>query len=363
MPTKRQRALRLPVFTVGHSTRTLEAFIDLLRDHGVTRLLDVRTIPRSRVNPQFNRDTLPGALHAAGIAYDHLPGLGGLRHPRADPANLAWRNASFRGFADYMQTPEFADGLATVMEAAARAHPLGVHRRGQSDLSWPIRPAGARGKRAAATPPWLRRTLPAVPGMSPGFGARKWRGGRGRILAVAMLATPPQGPVAVDHDARYHSSTHDGCRPSPSATPRPVLSRFSRNGSRDGDSRRLRPRRPPALCHRLRASAGSGISGAGPGARPRAARGVGRAVGDGIQPAFHSAPGCPDVLVGECRHRPSPDSSDPTVGSQGSDTCGRRVGAERIRTLRLIALAAVVLLAINLLGTLRVPAATTPKTL
>jgi len=120
MPTKRQRALCLPVFTVGHSTRPLEAFLELLRGHGVTRLLDVRTVPRSRVNPQFNRDTLPGALRAAGIVYDHLPGLGGLRHPRADSPNLAWRNASFRGFADYMQTREFADGLATVMELAGR---------------------------------------------------------------------------------------------------------------------------------------------------------------------------------------------------------------------------------------------------
>ncbi len=106
------------VFTVGHSTRALEAFIDLLRERGVTRLLDVRTVPRSRFNPQFNRDTLPGALRAAGIAYDHLPGLGGLRHPRADSPNTAWRNASFRGFADYMQTPEFAAGLDTVLELA-----------------------------------------------------------------------------------------------------------------------------------------------------------------------------------------------------------------------------------------------------
>ncbi len=120
MPAKGQGEGPFPLFTVGHSTRTLEAFVELLRGHGVTRLLDVRTIPRSRVNPQFNRDTLPGALRAAGIAYDHLPGLGGLRHPRADSPNLAWRNASFRGFADYMQTLEFAAGLNTVMEMARR---------------------------------------------------------------------------------------------------------------------------------------------------------------------------------------------------------------------------------------------------
>ncbi len=110
----------MSVFTVGHSTQTLEAFIEVLRVHGVTRLLDVRTVPRSRFNPQFNKDTLPGALRAAGIAYDHLPALGGLRHPRADSPNTAWRNASFRGFADYMQTPDFAAALETLMEQAGR---------------------------------------------------------------------------------------------------------------------------------------------------------------------------------------------------------------------------------------------------
>lgn len=118
MPTEGQSPAVRPVLSVGHSTRALETFIGLLREHGVTRLLDVRTVPRSRFNPQFNRDTLPGALRAAGIAYDHLPGLGGLRHPRADSPNTAWRNASFRGFADYMQTPEFAAGLHTVLELA-----------------------------------------------------------------------------------------------------------------------------------------------------------------------------------------------------------------------------------------------------
>ena len=120
MPTRCRGDEKTPVFTVGHSTRTLEAFVEILRGHGVTRLLDVRTVPRSRVNPQFNRDTLPGALRTVGIAYDHLPGLGGLRHSRADSPNTAWRNASFRGFADYMQTPEFAAGLETVMGLARR---------------------------------------------------------------------------------------------------------------------------------------------------------------------------------------------------------------------------------------------------
>lgn len=108
----------LLVLTVGHSTRQLEAFVELLRAHGVTCLVDVRTIPRSRHNPQFNRETLSDALASAAIQYRHMPGLGGLRHPCRDSPNLAWRNASFRGFADYMQTPDFADHLDTLMELA-----------------------------------------------------------------------------------------------------------------------------------------------------------------------------------------------------------------------------------------------------
>ncbi len=106
------------VLTVGHATRPVEGFVALLHDNGVQTLADVRTVPRSRHNPQFNRDTLPGRLAAAGIAYVHLPGLGGLRHPRRDSINNGWRNASFRGFADYMQTPEFETALAGLVEIA-----------------------------------------------------------------------------------------------------------------------------------------------------------------------------------------------------------------------------------------------------
>ncbi len=109
------------VYTIGHSTRPLDAFIQLLRAHGVTQVADVRTVPRSRHNPQFDQETLPAALRAAGIDYVHLPGLGGLRHPRAHSPNQAWRNASFRGFADYMQTPEFDAALLQLLELAAQA--------------------------------------------------------------------------------------------------------------------------------------------------------------------------------------------------------------------------------------------------
>ncbi|HEV2383539.1 MAG TPA: DUF488 domain-containing protein [Terriglobia bacterium] len=104
--------------TIGHSTRAIETFIELLRAQGVQRLVDVRTIPRSKRNPQFNRDTLPKTLHSAGVHYTHLGALGGLRHPSKDSVNLGWRNASFRGFADYMQTPEFEAGLGKLMGLA-----------------------------------------------------------------------------------------------------------------------------------------------------------------------------------------------------------------------------------------------------
>jgi uncharacterized protein (DUF488 family) len=107
-----------PIFTVGHSTRSAEEFIALLRAHRVDLLVDVRTVPRSRHNPQFNRDTLPETLQRAGIRYLHLGELGGLRKPRADSTNTGWRNLSFRGYADHMETAEFEKGLARLLDEA-----------------------------------------------------------------------------------------------------------------------------------------------------------------------------------------------------------------------------------------------------
>ncbi len=83
------------MYTIGHSTQSLPEFVELLRAHGVKRVVDVRTVPRSRHNPQFNREALPEALRREGIAYTHMPELGGLRHARKDSLNTAWRNASF----------------------------------------------------------------------------------------------------------------------------------------------------------------------------------------------------------------------------------------------------------------------------
>lgn len=112
----------LSIFTIGHSNRSIGEFIELLQTHGAKQVIDIRTIPKSRHNPQFNSDALAASLRKARIHYVHLKDLGGLRHARKDSVNLGWRNASFRGFADYMQTPEFVAGLDRAM-GLAKAHP------------------------------------------------------------------------------------------------------------------------------------------------------------------------------------------------------------------------------------------------
>jgi uncharacterized protein (DUF488 family) len=99
--------------------------VDLLRSVGVTVLADVRTIPRSRANPQFEGPALARSLAGGGIKYVHLPALGGLRHARKDSPNAAWRNASFRGYADHMQTPEFEEGLCQ-LRALAHEGPVAL---------------------------------------------------------------------------------------------------------------------------------------------------------------------------------------------------------------------------------------------
>jgi uncharacterized protein (DUF488 family) len=106
------------VLTIGHSTRSIGAFIRLLAAHRVQRVIDVRTMPRSRHNPQFNRSELSPALRRARIYYRHMPGLGGLRHARRDSINTGWRNVSFRGYADYMQTAPFRRSLTRCIDLA-----------------------------------------------------------------------------------------------------------------------------------------------------------------------------------------------------------------------------------------------------
>lgn len=132
----------MTLYTIGHSTRPLDEFIRILSAHGIELLVDVRSVPRSRMNPQFNRESLPEALAAAGIRYEHRRELGGLRKPRPDSQNTAWRNDSFRGYADYMETRQFANALAELIYAAsecrtsilcAEAVPWQCHRSMISD--------------------------------------------------------------------------------------------------------------------------------------------------------------------------------------------------------------------------------------
>jgi uncharacterized protein (DUF488 family) len=109
------------VFTVGHSTLAIERFVALLNAYGIRRLADVRTVPRSRRNPQFNADALASSLRGENIDYVPLPSLGGLRHARKDSPNAGWRNESFRGYADYMQTEAFTKGLDTLIRLSREA--------------------------------------------------------------------------------------------------------------------------------------------------------------------------------------------------------------------------------------------------
>lgn len=119
------RDQELTVLTIGHSTRTLEEFTGILNAYAVTLVVDVRTVPHSRHNPQFNKESLPDHLKLFSIKYIHLPEIGGLRRPSRNSVNLALENASFRGYADYMQTKDFTEALLKVV-ALARENRLAV---------------------------------------------------------------------------------------------------------------------------------------------------------------------------------------------------------------------------------------------
>ena len=107
-------------FTIGHSTRSVQDFVALLLAHKIELVVDVRTVPRSRRNPQFNRESLPQSLQEAAIGYEHIAALGGFRRPNPHSANAGWRNASFRGYADYMQTAAFGAAIETLVDRARR---------------------------------------------------------------------------------------------------------------------------------------------------------------------------------------------------------------------------------------------------
>ena len=108
------------LFTIGHSTRTWPEFVAMLNAWRIEELIDVRTVPRSRAAPQFSKERMEKKLLKSGMTYRHIPELGGLRYARKDSPNTAWQNASFRGYADYMQTPQFAKGLAKLDRRRAR---------------------------------------------------------------------------------------------------------------------------------------------------------------------------------------------------------------------------------------------------
>jgi uncharacterized protein (DUF488 family) len=113
-----QKASSLTVLTIGHSTHPLDEFVAILKAHDVARIVDVRTVPKSRHVPQYNAESLAVELPARGIDYAHLKSLGGLRHAAKDSVNIGWRNASFRGYADYMGTDEFRKGIDCLLEFA-----------------------------------------------------------------------------------------------------------------------------------------------------------------------------------------------------------------------------------------------------
>ncbi|MBP9855412.1 MAG: DUF488 domain-containing protein [Candidatus Omnitrophica bacterium] len=130
------------IYTIGHSTHPINEFINMLKSFHIRKLIDVRTIPKSGFNPQYNQEALRKSLANEKIDYKHMMGLGGLRHANKDSINLGWRNASFRGYADYMQTEEFEDSLQELIKEAhkktvaimcAEAVPWRCHRSLISD--------------------------------------------------------------------------------------------------------------------------------------------------------------------------------------------------------------------------------------
>jgi uncharacterized protein (DUF488 family) len=114
------------LWTIGHSTRTIDEFISLLQENGIKLLADVRSWPGSKRYPQFNKETLTGSLGKAGIRYEHFPELGGRRRPKPESHNMAWRNASFRGYADHMEAKEFHKGIKRLLEFAREAGPVAI---------------------------------------------------------------------------------------------------------------------------------------------------------------------------------------------------------------------------------------------
>jgi uncharacterized protein (DUF488 family) len=114
------------IWTIGHSTRAIDEFISLLKENEINLLADVRAWPGSKRYLQFNKDALAESLSAHGIRYEHFPELGGKRKSKPDSRNTEWRNASFRGYADYMETEQFQKGIERLLDVAAEAGPTAI---------------------------------------------------------------------------------------------------------------------------------------------------------------------------------------------------------------------------------------------
>ena len=114
------------IWTIGHSTRTIDKFISLLEEHGIKLLIDVRSLPGSKRYPQFNKEALADSLGKSGIRYEHFPELGGRRKAKAESNKAAWRNASFRGYADYMERKKFRNGVERLLNLANDASPAAI---------------------------------------------------------------------------------------------------------------------------------------------------------------------------------------------------------------------------------------------
>jgi uncharacterized protein (DUF488 family) len=155
----------MKIWTIGHSTRTIDEFISLLQANQIRLLVDVRSLPGSKRYPQFNKEALADSLGKTGIRYDHFPELGGRRKAKPESKNTAWRNASFRGYADYMETEEFRKGFERLLDLAGGAGPTAImcaeavwwrcHRSLISDyLKAPSRfcTSGRKKNRVASTP-------------------------------------------------------------------------------------------------------------------------------------------------------------------------------------------------------------------
>ena len=131
------RTVAAVIFSIGHSTRPLDQFLALLRAHGIHTLVDIRSIPRSRRNPQYDQVALQQAIEADGLVYKHLPALGGHRRAREDSPNKGWLNPAFQGYADYMQTGAFEQGLCELLELNRADGPIGNHVRGSCAMALP----------------------------------------------------------------------------------------------------------------------------------------------------------------------------------------------------------------------------------